>query len=177
MRVAVQSVWFLEELDGAIVSNDFPSFEFIDRTQARSPAFMGWMVRSRHFVESVQSCERRHDQPGSDQGRSFPGTADYPATARRTTSHSRPPRHTLGDKARQVNEHLDAIEGNAHRLLRAYIFCPPGETPNRKRVSELLTLRLPDVKVNRLQRYHFAGVYSFVAASSRASAKMEASCL
>jgi len=68
---------------------------------------------------------------------------------------------TLADKARQVNEHLDAIERDADRLLRAYIFSPPGETPHRTPMAELLTLRQPDVSVDRLQRYHFAGVYSF----------------
>lgn len=44
-----------DELDGAIVSNDFPSFEFVDRTRL-DPAFMGWMVRSRHFVELCKAA-------------------------------------------------------------------------------------------------------------------------
>ncbi|MFL1477116.1 restriction endonuclease subunit S [Pseudomonas grimontii] len=68
---------------------------------------------------------------------------------------------TLTHKTREVNDHLDAIERDADRLLRAHIFCPPGETPVRKPMSELLTLRQPDIRVDRLQRYHFAGVYSF----------------
>lgn len=67
----------------------------------------------------------------------------------------------LTEKTQQVSEHLDTIERDADRLLRAYIFRPLGETPARRPMAELLTLRQPDVRVDRLQRYHFAGVYSF----------------
>jgi type I restriction enzyme S subunit len=148
-----------EELDGAIVSNDFPSFQFVDRTRF-DPAFMGWMVRSRHFVDLCKAASegttnrvRIKEDRFLAQQIALPPLVEQQAIVGRL--------NTLADKTRQVNAHLDVIERDADRLLRAYIFCPPGETPNRKRVSELLTLRLPDVKVNRLQRYHFAGVYSF----------------
>lgn len=67
----------------------------------------------------------------------------------------------LADNVRQINEHLDAIESDAEALLRAYIFHPPGEQVIKRRMSELVTLRQPDVIVNRLDQYQFAGVYSF----------------
>lgn len=43
------------ELDGAIVSNDFPSFSFNDIEQC-DPAFMGWLVRSAPFVELCKAA-------------------------------------------------------------------------------------------------------------------------
>jgi type I restriction enzyme S subunit len=43
------------ELDGAIVSNDFPSFEFRDLGRC-DPAFMGWLVRSAPFVELCRAA-------------------------------------------------------------------------------------------------------------------------
>ena len=67
----------------------------------------------------------------------------------------------LAEKARRICEHLDAIEAEAAALLRAYVFHPPGEPVVKRRMSELVTLRKPDVAVNRLDQYQFAGVYSF----------------
>ena len=67
----------------------------------------------------------------------------------------------LTAKARQIADRLDAIEADAAALLRAYVFCPPGELVVRHRMSELVTQRQPDVAVNGLRRYQFAGVYSF----------------
>ncbi|MEO5332866.1 MAG: hypothetical protein H7839_12655 [Magnetococcus sp. YQC-5] len=43
------------ELDGAIVSNDFPSFELHDLGKC-NPAFMGWLVRSAPFVELCKAA-------------------------------------------------------------------------------------------------------------------------
>lgn len=67
----------------------------------------------------------------------------------------------LAEKARQVNAHLDAIERDAERIVRAYIFHPPGEQPAKRPMSELLYQRHPDVKVDGTVQYRFAGVYSF----------------
>ena len=103
------------ELDGAIVSNDFPSFEFIDRTRL-SPAFMGWMVRSRHFVELCKAAsEGTTNRVRIKEDRFLAQQITLPPLAEQQAIVGR--LDMLGDKARQVNEHLDAIEGNAHRLL------------------------------------------------------------
>lgn len=148
-----------QELDGAIVSNDFPSFEFADSKQL-DPAFMGWMVRSRHFVDLCKAASegttnrvRIKEDRFLAQEIALPPLAEQQAIVGRL--------YTLADKVRQVNEYLDAIERDADRLLRAYIFSPPGDTPVLRAMAGLLTLREPDVSVDRLQRYYFAGVYSF----------------
>ncbi|MBP5988643.1 MAG: restriction endonuclease subunit S [Piscinibacter sp.] len=67
----------------------------------------------------------------------------------------------LVERTREVEAHLDAVERDAERLVRAYIFHPPGEQPIKRPVSELVQQRAPDVSVDRTAQYRFAGVYSF----------------
>jgi type I restriction enzyme S subunit len=67
----------------------------------------------------------------------------------------------LTEKARQVEAHLDAVERDAASLVRSYITHPQGEPPTKRRMSELVSLRQPDVAVDGTARYRFAGVYSF----------------
>lgn len=104
-----------QELDGAIVSNDFPSFEFADSNQL-DPAFMGWMVRSRHFVELCKAAsEGTTNRVRIKEDRFLAQEIALPPLAEQQAIVSR--LDTLADKARQVNEHLDAIERDADRLL------------------------------------------------------------
>lgn len=67
----------------------------------------------------------------------------------------------LAEKTRQVETHLDAVEREADRLVRTYIFHPPGEQPKKRPMSELVCQRQPDVIVDGTVQYRFAGVYSF----------------
>ncbi|AJE23513.1 restriction endonuclease subunit S [Azotobacter chroococcum] len=147
------------ELDGAIVSNDFPSFEFYDPRKC-DPAFMGWLVRSAPFVELCKAASegttnrvRIKEERFLDQQIELPSLAEQQALVVRLNA--------LAEKTRQLEAHLDVAECDADRLLRAYIFHPPGEQPTRWRMSELVSLRQPDVTVDRTAQYRFAGVYSF----------------
>lgn len=104
-----------QELDGAIVSNDFPSFEFADSTQL-DPAFTGWMVRSRHFVDLCKAAsEGTTNRVRIKEDRFLAQEISLPPLAEQQAIVSR--LDTLADKARKVNEHLDAIERDADRLL------------------------------------------------------------
>ena len=67
----------------------------------------------------------------------------------------------LAAKTREVAAHLDAIETEAAALLRTYIFSSPVESTATRTLSQLVTQRPPDVAVDALHRYQFAGVYSF----------------
>ena len=104
-----------QELDGAIVSNDFPSFEFADSRQL-DPAFMGWMVRSRHFVDLCKAAsEGTTNRVRIKEDRFLAQQIVLPPLAEQQAIVSR--LDTLADKVRQVNDHLDAIERDADRLL------------------------------------------------------------
>lgn len=67
----------------------------------------------------------------------------------------------LEEKTQKIEMHLDAVERDAARLIRSYIFHPQGEQPAKRRISELVALRQPDVAVDGTTQYRFAGVYSF----------------
>ncbi len=67
----------------------------------------------------------------------------------------------LLDKTQQVEAHLSAVERDLERLVRAYIFHPPGELMTKRPMSELVCQRQPDVTVDGTAIYRFAGVYSF----------------
>ena len=67
----------------------------------------------------------------------------------------------LAEKTRQVEAHLAAVERDAERLVRAYIFQPPDEQSTKRPMSELVSQRPPDVTVDGTVQYRFAGVYSF----------------
>ncbi|WP_029412341.1 restriction endonuclease subunit S [Paracidovorax oryzae] len=67
----------------------------------------------------------------------------------------------LAKKTRQVEAHLDAVERDADQLIRSYIFGREGERPAKRRLSELVSQRQPDVAVDGTAQYRFAGVYSF----------------
>jgi type I restriction enzyme S subunit len=147
------------ELEGAIVSNDFPSFEFRDHGLC-DPAFMGWLVRSAPFVELCKAASegttnrvRIKEERFLDQKIALPPLVEQKAVVARLDQ--------LTDKTRQLEAHLDAVEREAERLIRSYIFHPQGEQPAKIRVSALVSQRQPDLTVDGTAQYRFAGVYSF----------------
>lgn len=103
------------ELDGAIVSNDFPSFEFRDPDQCDA-AFMGWLVRSSPFVELCKAASegttnrvRIKEDRFLDQQIALPPLAAQQALVTRLDA--------LAEKTRQVEAHLHAVERDAEHLL------------------------------------------------------------
>lgn len=67
----------------------------------------------------------------------------------------------LEGKTSEIDTHLDAVERDAERLIRSYVFHPQGAQPTKHRMSELVSQRQPDVAVDGTAQYRFAGVYSF----------------
>ncbi|AMK79359.1 MULTISPECIES: restriction endonuclease subunit S [Methylomonas] len=145
------------ELDGAIVSNDFPSFEFAEKLDS---SFMGWLVRSTPFVELCKAAsEGTTNRVRIKEDRFLTQQIQLPSLEKQQTIVAR--LDQLADKVRQVNEHLDATETDAEALIRNYIFSPSGKGITKRKMSELVSLRQPDVAVDQLENYQFAGVYSF----------------
>lgn len=147
------------ELDGAIVSNDFPSFEIRDPDEC-SAAFMGWLMRSAPFVELCKAASegttnrvRIKEDRFLDQQIALPPLAEQQALVARLDA--------LADKTRQVEAHLDAVERDAERLIRSYLLDPSVTKSVKRPMAELVSQRAPDVAVDRLAQYCFAGVYSF----------------
>lgn len=147
-----------QELDGAIVSNDFPSFEFADSRQL-DPAFMGWMVRSRHFVELCKAAsEGTTNRVRIKEDRFLAQQIVLPPLAEQQAIVSR--LDTLANKVRQVNEHLDAIERDADRLLAVRFRDAIADAPMRP-MAEVAPLVRREIIINPDKDYTELGVRSF----------------
>ncbi len=147
-----------QELDGAIVSNDFPSFEFSDSKQL-DPAFMGWMVRSRHFVELCKAASegttnrvRIKEERFLAQQIPLPPLTEQQAIVRRLD--------TLADKVRQVNEHLDATERDADRLLAVRFRDAIADAPLRP-MAKVAPLVRREIAIDPEASYKELGIRSF----------------
>lgn len=132
------------ELDGAIVSNDFPSFEFRDLGRC-DPAFMGWLVRSAPFVELCKAASegttnrvRIKEDRFLDQQISLPLLGEQQAVVARLEA--------LTERTLDVAAHLDAVERDAEHLLalrfRDLTACAPlrpmaGVAPAVRRAVEI----------------------------------------
>ncbi len=147
-----------EELDGAIVSNDFPSFEFIDRTQF-NPTFMGWMVRSRHFVELCKAAsEGTTNRVRIKEDRFLSQLIFLPPLSEQQAIVSK--LDNLADKVRLVNEHLDEIERDADRLL-AVRFCDAIADASLRPMADVAPLVKREISIELAGSYPELGIRSF----------------
>ena len=145
------------ELDGAIVSNDFPSFA-VD-TDRIDPTFLGWLVRSMQFVELCKASSegttnrvRIKEDRFLGQQIPLPHLAEQHAIATRLDK--------LEDKARQVTEHLDAIEADATRLLAVRFREAIANAPYRP-MAEVAPLVRREEVINLEGSYPELGIRSF----------------
>jgi type I restriction enzyme S subunit len=146
------------ELDGAIVSNDFPSFEFRDPEQCDA-AFMGWLVRSAPFVELCKSASEgttnrvRIKEAGFlEQQIAVPPLADQQRIVARLDA--------LAEKTREVEAHLDAVERDAEHLLALRFRDVIADAPLRPMAEVAPAIRRTlDIDVS--QSYREVGARSF----------------
>lgn len=103
------------ELDGAIVSNDFPSFEFRDPSRCDA-AFMGWLARSAPFVDLCRAASegttnrvRIKEDRFLNQQVALPPLAEQQALVTRLDG--------LAEKTRQLEAHMDAADQVSSALL------------------------------------------------------------
>lgn len=146
------------ELDGAIVSNDFPSFEFRDPDRSDA-AFMGWLVRSTPFVELCKAASegttnrvRIKEDRFLDQQITLPPLAEQQALVARLDA--------LAEKTRQVEEHLDAVERDAEHLLALRFRDAIVDAPLRP-MAEVAPLVRREVVIDPEKSYTELGVRSF----------------
>jgi len=146
------------ELDGAIVSNDFPSFEFRDPDQCDA-AFIGWLVRSSSFVELCKAASegttnrvRIKEDRFLDQQIALPPLEEQQALVARLDA--------LAEKSRQVEAHLDAVERDAEHLLALRFRDVTANAPLRTMAEVAPFVRRP-VEIDIDTRYREVGARSF----------------
>lgn len=142
------------ELDGAVVSGDFPCFDVMEHRML--PGFMDWLSKSVPFIELCRGASE--------------GSTNRVRLKEERLLASRillPPL----DEQRRIVAQLDAVaarlatraaaaerqEAELAAMLRALARTDTTPTPMR----ELLTLRPTDVEVRPEGQYQFSGVYSF----------------
>lgn len=146
------------ELDGAIVSNDFPSFTFRDGERCDS-AFMGWLVRSKLFVELCRAASegttnrvRIKESRFLEQEIALPPLAEQQAIVARLDA--------LTDKTRQIAAHLDAIEADAEHLLALRFRDAIVDAPYLP-MAEVAPLVRREIEIDANASYTELGVRSF----------------
>jgi type I restriction enzyme S subunit len=146
------------ELDGAIVSNDFPSFEFRDPKRCDA-AFMGWLVRSAPFVELCKAASegttnrvRIKEDRFLDQQIGLPPLSEQQAIVARLDG--------LAEKTREVEAHLDAVERNAELLLALRFRDIIADAPLRP-MAEVAPAVRRSVEIDSATRYREVGARSF----------------
>lgn len=146
------------ELDGAIVSNDFPSFEFRDPEKCDA-AFMGWLVRSAPFVDlCTAASEGTTNRVRIKEGRFLDQQIALPPMAEQKNLVAR--LDTLTQKTQQVESHLDAVERDAAHLLALRFRDAIAEAPLRL-MAEVAPLVRREVAIDPGQKYTELGVRSF----------------
>ncbi|MBL8472395.1 MAG: restriction endonuclease subunit S [Rhodocyclaceae bacterium] len=146
------------ELDGAIVSNDFPSFEFRDPNQCDA-AFMGWLVRSSPFVELCKAASegttnrvRIKEDRFLDQQIALPPLPEQQTLVARLDA--------LAEKTRQVEAHLDAVERDAEHLLALRFRDAIADAPLRT-MAEVAPLVRREQSIDLNGSYPELGIRSF----------------
>lgn len=146
------------ELDGAIVSNDFPSFEFRDPDLCDA-AYMGWLVRSAPFVELCKAASegttnrvRIKEDRFLDQQIGLPPLTEQQALVARLNA--------LAEKTRHVEAHLDAVERDAEHLLALRFRDAIADAPLRP-MAEVAPLVRRNVVIDPEKSYTELGVRSF----------------
>ena len=144
------------ELDGAIVSNDFPSFEFAGKLD---PSFMGWLVRSTPFVELCKAAsEGTTNRVRIKDDRFLAQKIQLPSLEEQRTIVAR--LDQLATKVRQVNEHLAAAEYAAEQLLAVQFFDAIKNAPMRK-MADIAPLIRREQIIGLETSYPELGIRSF----------------
>ena len=146
------------ELDGAIVSNDFPSFEFRDPSRCDA-AFMGWLVRSSPFVELCKAAsEGTTNRVRIKEDRFLAQQIALPPLAEQQTILAR--LDALAEKTRQLEAHLEAVERDAEHLLALRFRDAIADAPLRP-MAEVAPFVRRQVEIDIDTRYREVGARSF----------------
>lgn len=147
-----------EELEGAIVSSDFPVFTA--KTDRLLPAFLGWYSQTKTFVnicaaasEGTTNRVRLKEERFLAQSIPLPPLPEQERLVEYLNTLST----RIREAKRLVQDTLNGFDELCRSILSESTFGNPSLTP----MSELVSLRPPDVSIEADGVYQFAGVYCF----------------
>lgn len=144
------------ELDGAVVTNDFPLFDVAnDRLDLR---FLHWLSKTKSFVELCKrASEGTTNRVRLSEERFKALEISLPSLDEQRRVVER-----IGALAAKVDEARVLRRQSAETVLALPRALLASDASGRRiRVSDFASLRTPDVQVSPVEEYHFAGVYSF----------------
>lgn len=145
------------ELDGAIVTNDFPSFLVCE--SRIKPEFLGWLVRFSGFVELCRAAsEGTTNRVRIKEDRFFRQKICLPPIDEQLAIVTR--LNAMFKKIQQVEGHLDKIEDDADRLLQV-CFQEAIADAEWRTMAEVAPLVRRDIKVDLEGSYPELGIRSF----------------
>ena len=155
------------ELDGAVVSNDFPVFDVV--ADRMLPAYLGWICKTAAFVEKCRrASEGTTNRVRLQEAKFLAGEIPLPPLAEQRRFVARIEElaahiHEAAILRRQTAEEVET-------LCRAIL--TSDKQAKNTAMGDLVHLRQPDVIVRPEETYQFAGVYCFGRGVFRSQVKM-----
>ena len=145
-------------LDGAVVSNDFPSFTL--NSSRVNPSFLGWLSRTSNFVAICRAAsEGTTNRVRLKEDRFLATEISLPPLSEQRRIVARI--EELAAKIEQAQGLRREADLQCESLCRSIVFSDSIGSPRLTPMSELVRLKKPDVIVRNDKSYPFAGVYSF----------------
>lgn len=146
------------ELDGAIVSNDFPSFDLHKQSKCL-PEFIGWLVRSEQFVELCKtSSEGTTNRVRIKEGRFLEQKIEIPPLSEQKAIVTC--LDALVEMTRHLTDSLEAVKKDADGLL-AQVFRKAIANARLRPMAEVAPLAKRAVILDESMRYREVGARSF----------------
>lgn len=144
------------ELDGAVVTNDFPLFDVAkDRLDA---TFLGWMSKTASFVELCKrASEGTTNRVRLSEDRFKALTIALPPLDEQRRIVARI--EELAAKVEEARGLRRGLDSEIRSLPRAIL--SSDKSGRQIKVGQFASVRAPDISVAPTEQYHFAGVYSF----------------
>ncbi len=144
------------ELDGAVVTNDFPLFDVAkDRLDA---TFLGWMSKTASFVELCKrASEGTTNRVRLSEDRFKALTIALPPLDEQRRIVARI--EELAAKVEEARDLRRGLDSEIRSLPRAIL--SSDKSGRQIKVAQFASVRAPNVSVVPTEQYHFAGVYSF----------------
>jgi len=146
------------ELDGAVVTNDFPTFN-ANRSRIL-PAFLGWLCKTRAFVDSCRiASEGTTNRVRLKERKFLELPIPLPPLEEQQRIVDRIDR--LASKIDEAQQLRRRANGECDELCRAILRDDRWGSPTPTPMHELVTWRKPHISVDATESYDFAGVYCF----------------
>lgn len=144
------------DLEGAIVSSHY--FLFVIDTQQLNIHFLAYYISTPQFLEQV-SAQGSTNYAAIRPSHVLDYTIPLPSLKEQQSIVSR--LDALNAKVNQASLLIRESDDGLAALCRSLLHSTSQGTPIPTPMSELVTLKQPDVAVASDQTYHFAGVYCF----------------